>query len=100
MIHWEKANFTQFVLNSKFAAHHICSFLFVLRASALTTFNKEKFKAFADKIVHAFLLDIEENPELQDYSNYIIFKDIQELIENIKMKSTNLILESSSQNRQ
>ena len=43
--------------------HVLCSF-WVVNAPFLTSYNKEEYVAFVDQIVHTFLPDRKENPEL------------------------------------
>ena len=45
---------------------HVHCFLWVANATVLTSNNKEEYVAFVDQIVHAFLPDRNENPELHN----------------------------------
>ena len=45
---------------------HVHCFLWLANAPVLTSNNKEEYVAFVDQIVHAFLLDRNENPELHN----------------------------------
>ena len=45
---------------------HVQCFLSVLNAPVLNLDNKEEYVAFLDQIVHAFLPDKNENPELHE----------------------------------
>ena len=45
---------------------HVHCFLMVMNAPVLNSDNKEEYVAFVDQIVHAFLPDRNENPELHE----------------------------------
>ena len=45
---------------------HVHCFLWVMNAPVLNSDNKEEYVAFVDQIVHAFLRDRNENPELHE----------------------------------
>ena len=45
---------------------HVHCFLWMLNAPVLISDNKEEYVAFVDQIVHAFLPDRNENPELHE----------------------------------
>ena len=45
---------------------HVHCFLWMLNAPVLISDNKEEYVAFVDQIVHAFLPDRDENPELHE----------------------------------
>ena len=57
MVHWGKPS------NNRGSPHVYC-FLCVANAPVLTSNSKEEYVAFVDEIVHAFLPDRNENPEL------------------------------------
>ena len=79
---------------------HVHCFLWVANAPVLTLKNKEEYEAFVDQIVHAFLPDRNENPELHDLVKLCQLHRHQEHVENIKMNLKGLNLESFSQRKQ
>ena len=82
-------------------AHHIRTLFSVGgQCSSLTSKNKEEYVAFVDQIVHAFLPDRNENPELHDLVKLCQLHRHQEHVENIKMNLKGLNLESFSQRKQ
>ena len=67
MVHWGDTKY--YAIRVKFQVHgspHVHCFLWVANAPVLTSNIKEEYVAFVDQIVHAFLPDRNENPELQN----------------------------------